>query len=93
MENPNKEANNTTILNTIENLAINNYTNGSKSLLEKTLCIDNNGKGGNKSPENLINCHIAKYIEKDDKFICYKCLDGYILDKETSLCNKEKELK
>ena len=92
MENPNKEANNTTILNTIENLAINNYTNGSKSLIEKTLCIDNNGKGGNKSPENLINCHIAKYIEKEDKFICYKCLDGYILDKEANLCNKEKEL-
>ena len=92
MGNSNKEANNTTILNTIENLAINNYTNGSKSLIEKTLCIDNNGKGGNKSPENLINCHIAKYIEKEDKFICYKCLDGYILDKEANLCNKEKEL-
>ena len=95
MENTNKDIDSTIdnkiILNTLENLVENNY-NKSKSLLEITFCIDNKGTGGNKSPENLQNCHIAKYIEKENKFICYKCLYGYILDNSTNLCKKEKEL-
>ena len=65
-----------------------------KYLGEKTICVDNSGKGGKNSPENLKYCHIAKYLENEDKdkYICIKCLYDYILDSVTNLCKKNVQI-
>ena len=74
--------------NYLNNYKINETENELKYLGERTLCFDNSGKGGKNSPENLKYCHIAKYIENEDKYICIKCLSEYTLEFETNLCKR-----
>ena len=54
-----------------------------ESLLNYTLCIDNKDV---IEKNKLKNCIIAKYIEKDNKYICHICDNGYFLYEETNEC-------
>ena len=61
---------------------------GLNSIMNKTLCIDNS----EKDFEGLKNCISVLYIQKEDKYMCYECFQGYILDKETNNCKKKEDL-
>ena len=51
-----------------------------KSLLQQTICIDNSNN------DDLKNCLIAKYLEQDNKYVCYLCHYDYFLNEETNKC-------
>ena len=59
-----------------------------KSLINQTLCIDNSD---NSKYNYLKNCIIAFYLEKEDKYICNVCDNGYFLYKEENKCIKYDE--
>ena len=59
-----------------------------KSLINQTLCIDNSE---NSKYNYLKNCIIAFYLEKEDKYACNVCDDGYFLYKEENKCIKYDE--
>jgi len=59
--------------------------NDLKSLINQTLCIDNSE---NSKFNYLKNCIIAFYLEKEDKYVCNVCDDGYFLYKEGNRCIK-----
>ena len=78
-----------TISEIIEEYRNNNgLKNELKNVMNQTLCIDNSGKSVKNSNENLKNCIIALFIERENKYICYRCSNGYNLDEETNLCMK-----
>ena len=52
------------------------------------LCIDNLGKGGIFSPENLRKCRRAKYFGNNDTYECVECVDDYALDDDTKICKQ-----
>ena len=54
-----------------------------KSLLNQTLCIDNSDGSENN---NLKNCAIAIYLEKENKYRCNIRKEGYFLYKKTNQC-------
>ena len=51
-----------------------------KSLLHLTLCIDNSNN------DDLNNCSIAKYLEQENKYVCYLCDNDHFLYEETNKC-------
>ena len=58
------------------------------SLINQTLCIDNS----EDSKYNYLKyCIIAIYLEKEDKYICNVCDEGYFLNKITNQCMKFEE--
>ena len=59
-----------------------------KSLINQTLCVDNSD---NSKFNYLKNCIIAFYLEKEDKYLCNVCDDGYYLYKEENKCIKYDE--
>ena len=68
-----------------------NITNNSQimNIISKSyLCLDNLGKGGIYSPENLRKCQKAKYIGNNDTYECIECINGYTLDDETKTCKQ-----
>jgi len=59
-----------------------------KSLINQTLCVDNSD---NSKFNYLKNCIFAFYLEKEDKYLCNVCDDGYYLYKEENKCIKYDE--
>ena len=51
-----------------------------RSLLQQTLCIDNSNN------DDLKNCLIAKYLEHENKYVCYLCEQDYFLYEGTNKC-------
>ena len=54
-----------------------------KPLLNQTYCINNSE---DSDTNNLKNCVIALYLEKENKYICHICNEGYFLNKKTNEC-------
>ena len=52
------------------------------------LCLDNLGKGGIYSPENLRKCKNAKYFGNNDTYECTECIKDYSLDDDTKTCKQ-----
>jgi hypothetical protein len=58
------------------------------TLINQTLCIDNSE---DSKCDCLKYCIIAIYLEKEDKYICNVCDEGYFLNKITNQCMKFEE--
>ena len=50
-----------------------------KALINQTLCIDNSDK-------SLNNCLIVKFLDKEKRYVCHLCKEGYFLYEETNQC-------
>ena len=53
-----------------------------KSLLNQPMCIDTSENNN----INLENCLLVKYLENENKYICFLCNEGYFLDEENNKC-------